>query len=120
MEGERSGAGGGEPPVEDEFACAGVLRGPLASLHGTVERLFGVTFGLGADGGGSHGDGGQIWLKLRGPSGDVRAAKVRRDFSDARPFVVLSPISQFNPPFGKFLLTHRGFFKCCHELEDGD
>uniref|UniRef100_G3Q4Z1 KH and NYN domain containing n=1 Tax=Gasterosteus aculeatus TaxID=69293 RepID=G3Q4Z1_GASAC len=76
MEGERSGAGGGEPPVEDEFACADVLRGPLASLHGTVERLFGVTFGLGADGGGSHGDGGQIWLKLRGPSGDVRAAKL--------------------------------------------
>uniref|UniRef100_A0AAQ4RD13 KH and NYN domain containing n=1 Tax=Gasterosteus aculeatus aculeatus TaxID=481459 RepID=A0AAQ4RD13_GASAC len=71
MEGERSGAGGGEPPVEDEFACADVLRGPLASLHGTVERLFGVTFGLGADGGGSHGDGGQIWLKLRGPSGDL-------------------------------------------------
>ncbi|KAM8900398.1 NEDD4-binding protein 1 isoform 2-T2 [Spinachia spinachia] len=75
MEAERSDAGGGEPQVEDEFACAGALRGPLASLHGTVERIFGVTFGLGADGG-SHGDDGQMWLKLRGPSGDVRAAKL--------------------------------------------
>ncbi|KAL6118360.1 khnyn [Pungitius sinensis] len=74
MEAERGG-GGGEPQVEDEFACAGALRGPLASLHGTVERIFGVTFGLGADGG-SHGGDGQIWLKLRGPSGDVRAAKL--------------------------------------------
>lgn len=77
MDGERSD-GGGEPEVEDEFACAGMLRGSLASLHGTVERIFGVTFGIGADDL-SHGNNGQIWLKLQGQSNNVKAAKVRHD-----------------------------------------
>ena len=68
--------GGGRPQVDDEFACAGMLRGSLTSLHGTVERIFRVTFGIGADDL-PHGNNGQIWLKLRGPSLNVKAAKVR-------------------------------------------
>ncbi|XP_071315016.1 protein KHNYN isoform X2 [Trachinotus anak] len=82
MDSERSdggggggGGGGGEPEVEDEFACAGVLRGSLASLHGTVERIFRVTFGIGSDDL-PHGNNGQIWLKLRGHSNNVKAAKL--------------------------------------------
>lgn len=70
------GGGGGE--VEDEFACEGMLRGYLTSLHGTVERIFRVAFGIGADDM-SPGNNGQIWLKLRGQSNNVKAAKVRRD-----------------------------------------
>lgn len=77
MDGERSD--GGEPEVVDEFACAGMLRGSLASLHGTVERIFGVMFGIGADDL-SHGNNGQIWLKLQGQSNNVKAAKVSHDF----------------------------------------
>lgn len=61
--------------MEDEFACAGMLRGSLTSLHGAVERIFRVTFGIGADDL-PHGSNGQIWLKLRGPSGNVTAAKL--------------------------------------------
>lgn len=80
MDGERSDGGGeGEPEVDDEFACAGMLRGSLTSLHATVERIFSVTFGIGADDL-SHGNNGQIWLKLRGQSNNVKAAKVRPDF----------------------------------------
>lgn len=75
MDGERSDGGGGEAEVEDEFTCAGMLRGSLTSLHDSVERIFRVTFGIGADDL-SHGNVGQIWLKLRGRSGDVKAAKV--------------------------------------------
>ncbi|XP_054457172.1 NEDD4-binding protein 1 [Anoplopoma fimbria] len=78
MDGERGdggGGGGGELEVEDEFACAGMLRGSLNSLHGTVERIFRVTFGIGTDDP-SHVNNGQIWLKLRGPGDDVRAAKL--------------------------------------------
>ncbi|KAG7496303.1 KHNYN-like [Solea senegalensis] len=78
MDGERSDRGGGddEPPeVEDEFACAGILRGSLTSLHDSVERIFRVTFGIGADDL-PHGNNGQIWLKLRGSSNDVKAAKL--------------------------------------------
>uniref|UniRef100_A0A3B5AA70 NEDD4-binding protein 1-like n=1 Tax=Stegastes partitus TaxID=144197 RepID=A0A3B5AA70_9TELE len=79
MDGERSdvggGGGGGDPEVEDEFACAGMLRGYLTSLHGSVERIFTVTFRIGADDL-PHGDDGQIWLKLRGPSSNVKAAKL--------------------------------------------
>lgn len=78
MDGERSD-GGGEPEVEDEFACAGMLRGSLASLHSTVERIFGVTFAIGADDL-SNGNNGQIWLKLQGRRNDVKAAKVRHNF----------------------------------------
>lgn len=75
MDGERSDRGG-EPEVEDEFACPGMLRGSLASLHGTVERIFKVTFGIGEDDL-APGNNGQIWLKLRGSSNNVQAAKVR-------------------------------------------
>ncbi|TDG99548.1 hypothetical protein EPR50_G00195410 [Perca flavescens] len=76
MDGERSDGGGeGEPEVDDEFACAGMLRGSLTSLHATVERIFSVTFGIGADDL-SHGNNGQIWLKLRGQSNNVKAAKL--------------------------------------------
>lgn len=59
----------------DEFACAGMLRGALTSLHGTVERIFGVTFGIGADDL-SQRNNGQIWLKLQGQSDSVKAAKL--------------------------------------------
>ncbi|KAK5848237.1 hypothetical protein PBY51_005869 [Eleginops maclovinus] len=76
MDSERSHGGeGGEPEVEDEFACAGMLRGSLASLHGTVERVFSVAFAIGADDL-SNDHNGQIWLKLRGQSNDVKAAKL--------------------------------------------
>lgn len=77
MDDERSvgGVGGGQSEVEDEFACAGMLRGSLTSLHDTVERIFRVTFAIGADDL-PHGNNGQIWLKLRGTSKNVKAAKV--------------------------------------------
>lgn len=80
MDGERSNEGdgfGGDSEVEDEFACAGMLRGSLTSLHSTVERIFRVTFGIGTDDL-PHGNNGQIWLKLRGSSSSVKAAKVRQ------------------------------------------
>lgn len=66
---------GGEPVVEDEFACAGMLRGSLTSLHTTVERIFRVHFAIGTDQA-PHGNDGQIWLKLRGVNSDVQAAKL--------------------------------------------
>lgn len=72
MESERSD--GGEQEVGDEFACAGMLRGSLASLHSSVERIFRVSFGIGADD--LPHNNGQIWLKMRGPSNNVKAAKV--------------------------------------------
>ncbi|RVE60328.1 hypothetical protein OJAV_G00179810 [Oryzias javanicus] len=72
-EGRRGGGSGAD--VEDEFACAGMLRGSLTSLHGTVERIFRVTFSIGVDGP-PHGNSGQIWLKLRGRSASVEAAKL--------------------------------------------
>nr|XP_054603418.1 protein KHNYN [Nothobranchius furzeri] len=77
MDGERSNGGdefGGDPEVEDEFACAGMLRGSLTSLHRTVERIFMVTFGIGEEDL-SHGNS-QIWLKLRGTTDNVKAAKL--------------------------------------------
>lgn len=81
MDAERSdggGEGGDEPEVVDEFACAGMLRGSLTSLHSTVERIFGVMFDIGvadvADV--SPVNNGQIWLKLQGQSNSVKAAKV--------------------------------------------
>ncbi|KAF6716157.1 NEDD4-binding protein 1 [Oryzias melastigma] len=73
-EGRRGGGSGAD--VEDEFACAGMLRGSLTSLHGTVERIFRVTFSIGVDGP-PHGSSGQIWLKLRGPSASVEAANFK-------------------------------------------
>lgn len=79
MDGERSNEDdgfGGDSEAEDEFACAGVLRGSLTSLHSTVERIFRVAFGIGTDDL-PHGNSGQIWLKLRGSSSSVKAAKVR-------------------------------------------
>lgn len=86
MDGERNdggggagGGGGGGPEVVDEFACAGMLRVSLTSLHSTVERIFGVTFSIGAEDV-SHGNNGQIWLKLQGQSSSVKAAKVSHDF----------------------------------------
>ena len=71
--------------MEDDFACAGVLRGSLLSLHGSVERIFGVSFGVGAEDAAAadteglphDGNNGQMWLKLRGPSSNVTQAKVR-------------------------------------------
>lgn len=81
MEAERSdaggggGGGGGEAEVVDEFACAGMLRGSLTSLHGTVERIFGVAFDIGEREASPASDG-QIWLKLQGRENGVRAAKV--------------------------------------------
>uniref|UniRef100_UPI003AAC2975 NEDD4-binding protein 1 n=1 Tax=Centroberyx gerrardi TaxID=166262 RepID=UPI003AAC2975 len=81
MDGERSdggggGGGGGErEEMEDEFACAGMLRGSLSSLHSSVERIFRVNFGIGADEL-PNGNDGQIWLKLRGPRNNVTAAKL--------------------------------------------
>ncbi|CAB1416899.1 unnamed protein product [Pleuronectes platessa] len=75
MDADRADGGGRPPEVEDEFACAGMLRGSLTSLHRTVERIFTVTFGIGADDL-PHGNNGQIWLKLRGPSHNVKAAKL--------------------------------------------
>ncbi|XP_028993432.1 protein KHNYN [Betta splendens] len=76
MDGGRSDGGGdAELELEDEFACAGTLRGSLTSLHGAVERIFRVTFAIGADDA-PHGSDGQIWLKLRGPRADVKAAKL--------------------------------------------
>ncbi|MEQ2278783.1 hypothetical protein AMECASPLE_002646 [Ameca splendens] len=77
MDGKRSSGdgGSGDPEVEDEFACAGMLRGSLTSMHGTVERIFRVTFGIGADDL-PNKNNGQIWLKLHGLSSDVKAAKL--------------------------------------------
>lgn len=77
MNGERNDGGGGEPEVEDEFACPGMLRGSLASLHATVERIFTVAFLIGEDDPAPENNG-QIWLKLQGPSKNVQAAKVRQ------------------------------------------
>ncbi|XP_069015039.1 protein KHNYN [Embiotoca jacksoni] len=73
MDSERSDGGGAE--VEDEFACAGMLRGSLTSMHRTVERIFRVMFGIGADDL-PQGNNGQIWLKLRGSETNVKAAKL--------------------------------------------
>lgn len=77
MEAERSDAdgGGGGAEVVDEFACAGMLRGSLTSLHGTVERIFGVAFDIGEREVSPASDG-QIWLRLQGQENGVRAAKV--------------------------------------------
>lgn len=77
MEAERSnaGGGGGGAEVVDEFACAGILRGSLTSLHGTVERIFGVAFHIGEREVSPASDG-QIWLKLQGQENGVQAAKV--------------------------------------------
>lgn len=77
MEAERSdaGGGGGGGEVVDEFACPGMLRGSLTSLHGTVERIFGVAFDVGECDVSPASDE-QIWLKLRGQEDAVRAAKV--------------------------------------------
>lgn len=75
MDEERSDGGGGEPEVEDEMACAGMLRASLITLHATVERIFRVTFGIGADDL-SPSNNGQIWLKLRGQSNNVKTAKL--------------------------------------------
>lgn len=79
MDSERNvgaGGGGGDYEIEDEFTCAEILRGSLTSLHGTVERIFRVTFGIGAEDL-PHGSNGQIWLKLQGLRTNVTAAKVR-------------------------------------------
>ncbi|XP_059361744.1 protein KHNYN isoform X2 [Carassius carassius] len=61
--------------VEDEFTCAGVLRGALLALQPTVERIFGVKLSIGEEDALSA-QSGQIWLQLLGTSGDVQAAKL--------------------------------------------
>lgn len=76
MDGGRSDGGGGQVEMEDEFTCARMLRGSLTSLHDAVERIFSVTFWIGADDL-SHDSNGQIWLKLQGVPKNVKAAKVR-------------------------------------------
>lgn len=77
MEAERSDGGGRgrEAEVTDEFACTGMLRGSLTSLHGTVEHIFGVVFDIGEHEVSPTSDG-QIWLKLQGQENSVHAAKV--------------------------------------------
>ncbi|KAJ3584990.1 hypothetical protein NHX12_013713 [Muraenolepis orangiensis] len=76
MDPERGGEAGreGERMAEDDFTCADTLRGSLASLHLSVERTFGVTFGIGTDD--VPYNDGQMWLNLRGPSHNVAAAKL--------------------------------------------
>ncbi|KAF7653550.1 hypothetical protein LDENG_00081380 [Lucifuga dentata] len=74
MDSEKSDGGEGEQEVEDEFACSGMLRGSLASLHASVERIFRVFFRIGTDK--LPHNNGQIWLKLRGTSNNVKAAKL--------------------------------------------
>lgn len=59
----------------DEFACSGMLRNSLTSLHSAVERIFCVIFDIGEDNF-SSANTGQIWLKLRGPRNCVQGAKV--------------------------------------------
>ncbi|KAL1272119.1 hypothetical protein QQF64_031135 [Cirrhinus molitorella] len=61
--------------VEDEFTCAGVLRGALLALQPTVERLFGVKLSIGLEDAPSA-QSGLIWLQLRGSGRDVQAAKL--------------------------------------------
>ncbi|XP_052459265.1 protein KHNYN-like isoform X1 [Carassius gibelio] len=61
--------------MEDEFTCAGVLRGALLALQPTVERIFGVKLSIGEEDALSA-QSGQIWLQLLGASGDVQAAKL--------------------------------------------
>lgn len=116
MDAERSdgGEGGGEPEVVDEFACAGMLRGSLTSLHSAVERIFSVIFDIGvADL--THDNNGQIWLKLQGRSNSVKAAKASHHF------LVFSFVLNVNQ-FVKILLrsdaafqendSSKVFFKC--------
>lgn len=69
--------GRGEEQVEDEFACSGVLRGALWSLHPSVERIFGVSFTIGREEDAVLPHDGQIWLKLKGVRKDAVAAKVK-------------------------------------------
>uniref|UniRef100_A0A8C1U546 KH and NYN domain containing n=1 Tax=Cyprinus carpio TaxID=7962 RepID=A0A8C1U546_CYPCA len=61
--------------VEDEFTCAGVLRGALVALQPSVERIFGVKLSIGGEDALSA-QSGLIWLQLRGTAGDVQAAKL--------------------------------------------
>ncbi|XP_056156596.1 NEDD4-binding protein 1 isoform X2 [Lampris incognitus] len=72
---ERGDREGGEPEVEDEFACADILCGSLPSLRQTVERIFSVSFDIGADDA-PHSDNGQTWLRLSGKMNSVAAAKL--------------------------------------------
>ncbi|XP_061619164.1 NEDD4-binding protein 1 [Phyllopteryx taeniolatus] len=65
----------GQGRVADEFVCPEALRGPLSSQQDTVERIFGVSFTIGA-GNTPYGAGGQMWLQLRGSDRDVKAAKM--------------------------------------------
>ncbi|XP_034019959.1 NEDD4-binding protein 1 [Thalassophryne amazonica] len=74
MAGERC-EGVGKAEVEDEFACAQMLRGSLTSLHSSVERIFRVSFEIGVDDLPCNNNG-QIWLKLRGLRNNVKAAKL--------------------------------------------
>ncbi|RXN29703.1 KHNYN-like isoform X3 [Labeo rohita] len=61
--------------VEDEFTCAGVLRGALVALQPNVERLFGVKLSIGGEDALSA-QSGQIWLQLWGAGREVQAAKL--------------------------------------------
>ncbi|XP_028330536.1 NEDD4-binding protein 1 [Gouania willdenowi] len=69
------GGGSALEEVEDEFACAGMLRGSVMALHSSVERIFKVAFTIGDDNP-TQENNGQIWLKMRGPIGNVKAAKL--------------------------------------------
>lgn len=68
-----------EREVEDEFTCAGVLRGALVALQPAVERVFGVKLMIGGEETLSA-QNGLIWLQLRGSERDVDAAKVSEHF----------------------------------------
>ncbi|XP_077399494.1 protein KHNYN isoform X2 [Vanacampus margaritifer] len=61
--------------VGDEFVCPEALRGALSSQQDTVERIFRVSFTIGT-GNVPQGTNGQMWLRLRGSDGDVKAAKM--------------------------------------------
>ncbi|XP_016383714.1 protein KHNYN [Sinocyclocheilus rhinocerous] len=66
---------GSQQEVEDEFTCAGVLRGALVTLQPTVERIFGVKLSIGGEDALSA-QSGQIWLQLLGTGREVQAAKL--------------------------------------------
>lgn len=66
---------GSQRTVEDEFTCAGVLRGALVALQPAVERVFGVTLVIG-DEEALSAQNRLIWLQLRGSGRDVEAAKI--------------------------------------------
>lgn len=65
--------------LEDEFACPGAARGLLQSVQPMVERVFAVSFLIGATEKQLStiiSQNEHIWVKMRGGRTDVEAAKV--------------------------------------------